>query len=411
MYAGRREKETAKSRSRPVCVGRAVESPLPGRTDGKEADFMPRRGENIRKRKDGRWEGRYVSAAGGSRKMVSVYAKSYGLVRQKLAKAREEEQLRPAAQDGAAHRETDFRTAALEWLQYIRENRKYPTYVKYADIYKRYLSELDRVPLGELDVDRIPAQLTLLNSRESTSLKRSVYAVLNQIIRYCRQEYGIRLDGCAWDGERVKGKAAQVLNQTEQARLLNVLYTGMDTSKAGILLCLSTGLRLGEVCSLKWTDFDLGNRLLHVNSTVQRICMDGAATRTALYESQPKSGCSIREIPLPDEMVRVVKSIPSCGRYFLKGTGPMEPRTYQNRLKGYLAEAGIPARNFHALRHTFATNCIESGMDTKSLSEILGHAGVQITLNRYVHPSMDAKRQSMNNLLAVYGQIRGQGDV
>lgn len=194
----------------------------------------------------------------------------------------------------------------------------------------------------------------------------------------------------------------------EQSRLFHVLCSEIDVFKMGILLCLLTGLRLGEICSLKCSDIDLHTKTLRVNSTVQRIAVDGCGTKTILYENKPKSIYSVREIPLSEGAVRLLKAFPMDGKYFIKGDAPMEPRTYQNKLKSYLRQAGIEHKNFHALRHTFATNCIESGMDAKSLSEILGHANVQITLNRYVHPSIALKRQQMNGLSSIYGQFVGQ---
>ena len=182
----------------------------------------------------------------------------------------------------------------------------------------------------------------------------------------------------------------------------------MDISKAGIFLCLSTGLRLGEICSLKWVDIDQERRLLHVNRTVQRIKSKEGPAKTVLLETAPKSVFSNREIPMPDTLLALLMPFKKAGQeYILCTNKPMEPRTYQNHFKRYLGETKIPNYNFHTLRHTFATNCIDSGMDIKSLSEILGHSNVQITLDRYVHPSMDTKRKYINALSVDYGQLCG----
>lgn len=373
---------------------------------------MGKRGENIRRRTDGRWEGRYTLLALEGKQTYSVYGKSYTEVKEKLVLAKEKAKrnhlLVLSGQDPV--RQDTFEALAMEWLRYIQQKRKYSTYVKYKDIYERYLEQLDKVCMEQLDEDVVNEHLTRLGIKDSQSLRQSVYAVLNQIIRYANRMHGFHLSAYKWEAETEKKKGIEVFNQTEQVRLLSVLYRNTDIYKAGIILCLSTGLRLGEICSLKWQDIDMQMKVLHVNSTVQRITVDGYDTKSILLESGPKSDHSIREIPLSDDIIQLLQSFPSGGRYILNVDRPMEPRTYQYKLKSYLKEAGVQDRNFHALRHTFATNCMESGMDVKSLSEILGHADVKITLNRYVHPSIDIKRYHMNSLSAVYGQKMGRKD-
>ena len=206
-----------------------------------------------------------------------------------------------------------------------------------------------------------------------------------------------------------KSHSIEILNRTEQAKLMQFLHENMDISKAGIVLCLSTGLRLGEICSLKWGDIDQERKLLHVNRTVQRIKSKEGPAKTILLETAPKSVFSNREIPMPDVLLSLLMTFKKTGQeYILCTDKPMEPRTYQYQFKRYLIETKIPAYNFHILRHTFATNCIDNGMDVKCLSEILGHSNVQITLDRYIHPSMDTKRKYINALSDDYGQLCGQ---
>jgi len=126
-------------------------------------------------------------------------------------------------------------------------------------------------------------------------------------------------------------------------------------------------------------------------------------------EGEPKSVFSKREIPLSEDIVTLLAPYHTNSvRYVVNGDRPMEPRTYQNKFHSYLKMAGVEKRNFHILRHTFATNCINSGTDIKSLSEILGHSDVKITLYRYVHPAFETKRQYMNSLSSIYGQMMGQ---
>lgn len=376
---------------------------------GKEK-VMARRGENIHKRTDGRWEGRYMLSTPGGRKSCSVYARTYTKVKEKLAVAKENAKKDSFAIDGEGGGigRKAFGIIAEEWLQYIEKKRKYSTYVKYKKIYEKYLSELAEVPLLNVNVGTVNKKLTLLDMQESAVLKKSVYAVFNQIMKYAAKKYHVHLETFQMEQECEQKRSVETFSQMEQFRLFHVLCSEIDVFKMGILLCLSTGLRLGEICALKCSDIDLHTKTLRVNSTVQRIAVDGCGTKTILYENKPKSIYSVREIPLSEGVVRLLKAFPMDGKYLIKGDAPMEPRTYQNKLKSYLRQAGIEHKNFHALRHTFATNCIESGMDAKSLSEILGHANVQITLNRYVHPSIALKRQQMNGLSSIYGQFVGQ---
>ncbi len=136
--------------------------------------------------------------------------------------------------------------------------------------------------------------------------------------------------------------------------------------------------------------------------------MDGHPTKTVLMETEPKCEYSKREIPLSSAVVDFISKFWNDREYILGGDKPLEPRTMQYRFKKILEEAGLSDKNFHILRHTFSTNCIEGGTDVKSLSEMLGHSDVQITLDRYVHPSMDTKRRYMDSLSGFYGQIYGQ---
>ena len=153
-------------------------------------------------------------------------------------------------------------------------------------------------------------------------------------------------------------------------------------------------MRLGEVCALRWSDINLVEGVLRVQRTVYRI---NYGKRTELVLQTPKSENSIRSIPLTAKMLSVLcrmKDKKDC--YLLTGTErPLEPRTMQYRFRRFLEKNNLALRNYHVLRHSFATRCIEGGMDIKSLSEILGHANVQTTLQMYVHPSMATKRAAM----------------
>ena len=377
---------------------------------------MPRRGDNIRKRADGRWEGRYAAVStDGQKRYLSVYGKTYGEVKEKLAdrmyllSRTDSSDLQASRISGGLQvYDTNFCALMEEWLEEISQSRKYSTYIKYKKLYICHIQPLFTTDkLSRMSNSRIHAQLATLEVSDST--RQSVLAAVKQTLRYVEKEYGYPMPAITGYVLQKKASAIEIMNRTEQARLIQFLHNDMNISKAGIYLCLFTGLRLGEICSLKWDDIDQERGLLRVNRTVQRIESKEGPAKTTLLETPPKSVFSKREIPISDTLLSLLTAFRQEGQeYVLQKNKPMEPRTYQNHFKKYLEGINAPNYNFHILRHTFATNCIDSGMDIKSLSEILGHSNVQITLNRYVHPSMDTKRKYINALSADYGQFCGQ---
>lgn len=181
--------------------------------------------------------------------------------------------------------------------------------------------------------------------------------------------------------------------------LLAYIQDHMSYSNLGILLCLFTGIRLGELCAMLWDDIYLTEKQIYVSKTMQRLRVkETHGNRTEVKILEPKSSSSIRIIPLPESIIGTLEKFSVPGTYVLTGDKNhyIEPRTMQNHFKKILISCGIKDANFHATRHTFATRCIELGFDTKSLSEILGHASVAITMNRYVHPTMALKAENMN---------------
>lgn len=372
---------------------------------------MGRHGENIRKRKDGRWEGRYkvFSETKGRHYYRSVYGHAYDEVKEKLFKARlgitDHQKI---TSDSLT---LLFSRTAEEWLEEIAGKRKHSTYVKYGAVYKAHLAEM----IGPCQISASMAMELQekisehLSQKElSESLEKSICCVVNQILDFANRKYFIYVPSIERPSVKKKKKILQTLLEVEQAKLLEYIYDRPDKFNTAILLCLYTGLRLGELCALQWTDLDFQSMTLTVNRTVQRVAMQGHVSKTILMETDPKSESSKRIIPMTDEVMGILSRLKENHLYVFGKEKPMDPRTMQYRFKMILKMAGIDDRNFHILRHTFATNCVENGMDAKSLSEILGHSDVKITLNRYVHPTMDSKRKQMGMLQDFYGQICGQ---
>lgn len=190
------------------------------------------------------------------------------------------------------------------------------------------------------------------------------------------------------------------------------MFSGLDPMKIGVLCALYMGLRIGEVCALQWRDVLLDQGVVHVRKTMQRVQLEktGDAPATRLTVGRPKTDASIRFIPIPSFLLQPLRRCQKPEDCFVL-TGeerPMEPRLCLSHYKRMLQSAGLKSYTFHALRHTFATRCVESGFDVKSLSEILGHTHVNITLQRYVHPSMEMKKRQMEMLSEHIGASRAR---
>lgn len=385
---------------------------------------LGRHGENIRKRNDGRWEGRYKIFDEDKDKSIyrSVYGHTYGEVKEKLSEAKlsrtycaEKKLLQGSTDRQKKGIETRsvllFSQVAREWLEEITGKRKHSTYVKYDTVYKIHLAE--SIGSCQLSPDTAQELQTKIHdhiSREnlSESLQKSIFCIVDQILDLANRKYQINIPLLKRTPIKPQQKTIWTLSKTEQARLFRCIYHRPDTSKAAVLLCLYTGLRLGELCALQWSDIDVEGMTLTVNRTVQRIAVAGHIKKTTLLETDPKSESSKRTIPLTAEIVKFLIQLKGDQSYVFGGKKPLEPRTMQYRFKKILKIAKVDDRNFHILRHTFATNCVENCMDVKALSEILGHSDVKVTLNRYIHPTMDLKRKQIGMLPDFYGQFCGQ---
>ncbi len=221
-------------------------------------------------------------------------------------------------------------------------------------------------------------------------------AILMQILRFAREQGAIdAMPECPTVTSRQRDTS--VFTMQEQARLEQTLLETDTPFTLGVLLALYGGLRIGEVCGLQWQDFDCKNGTITIRKTVYRITdTDGrSGAKTKVVIGTPKTDCSLRTIPLPTEVFQYLMERRRAGDcYVVTGTTKvMEPRACLSRFKRLLRKAGVSDHTFHALRHTFATRCVEHGVDVKSLSEIMGHSDVKITMQRYVHPSMDAKKK------------------
>lgn len=363
---------------------------------------MSRRGESIYHRKDGLWEARYVKEidVNGKKKYGSVYGHSYREAKEKRQDALDHILL---YQKAPTIRSTTVSHLAQEWLMINRGRLKPSSLQRYQGFVKNHIGP----GLGAVRavyVTTVTIHAFAENRLEVGLAPQSVNAVLvalHSILKYGHRQYGLPLPEFMYLAE--EKKEMRVLDQAEQKRLVDYLLTDMDNYKLGVLTALYTGLRIGELCALRWEDIE--DNCIQVRRTMQRL-KKADGTGTELFIGAPKTGSSIRTIPLPSFLRELIEPcrIGKDGKTYFLAAFPcvvVEPRVMQYRFQKCLKVAGIEKANFHALRHTFATRCVECGFEVKSLSEILGHANVQITLNRYVHSSFELKQANMERLTLI----------
>lgn len=247
--------------------------------------------------------------------------------------------------------------------------------------------------------------LDKLNHGLSQKSIKDMLIVLKMVVRFGEKQGW--LNHVEW---KIKFPANQpkatlpILTKSHQKKLMDYLKDNFTFPNLGILVCLSTGLRIGEVCALKWSDINMDTGLLHVNRTIERIyIVDSDKPHTEIVINTPKTKNSLREIPLSKELVRIFKSLMKVVNkdYYVltNNTKPTEPRTYRNYFNKLLKQLDIPRLKFHGLRHSFATRCIESHCDYKTVSVLLGHADISTTLNLYVHPNEEQKRSCIDKMM------------
>ena len=368
---------------------------------------MPRRGENIYKRSDGRWEARYMVGHKDNGRGIyrSVYADSYREVKEKRDAAVKEfeagkELAQAATGTVAAVSESWIRDSAHTW----KESTKY----RYLDKLRIYiLPEFGDRELSTISTEEIERYLAHLQTEGqpgkeplSASTLGLILTVLKQIAKYA-QKTGMQLRFSPDSISVKRGKGSiSVFSEKEERVLVGHLKQDMDGTGIGVITCLFTGLRIGEICALNCDEINLEERILHVRKTMQRLPDEGGIGKTAVKIDTPKTEASIRDIPFTSELAELIRPFYKPGAYLLSGESRkfVEPRTMEDRFARILKKCGLADVNFHTTRHTFATRCIERGMDAKTLSELLGHASVSTTLDRYVHLSMSHKAESMRKI-------------
>ena len=377
---------------------------------------MARRGENIRKRSDGRWEGRYIKdrSADGKPCWGYVYGATYTEVREISA--------RKKAEYGIYNlNSTDitFSEISEQWLYSVRHGVKESTFSHYQYTLRHYLQPV----FGDFKVSALSekileqgllAVITPANGKQKplgATMAQECLSMLRRICKYAAHFHLIRPLEIMVKLPQKSPKVLLPFTTEEQKKLQSFVMDAPTPRKIGLLLGFQLGLRIGEICGLKWGDFDLSAGTVTIQRTVTRISCGNGHTKVVVQS--PKTRTSRREIPIPKQLLIMLKKLRGCvsnAAWFLSGneSKPTEPRCYRKSIKSYLKQATVRQVRPHALRHTFATTCLQAGCDVKTLSELLGHANANITLQRYVHSDLTRKRREMNRIFSHQVSMRGR---
>jgi transposase len=249
-----------------------------------------------------------------------------------------------------------------------------------------------------------------IESGLSTKSVKDILIVLKMVMKFgVKKEWMTYYE---WDIKyppSSENKVLDVLSVTNHRKILNHIQSHFTFMGLGIYISLSTGLRIGEICALKWSDINVTDGILTVNRTIERIyIIEGEKKHTELVINTPKTKNSCREIPMNKEllgMLKPLKKVVNDDYYILTNDErPTEPRTYRNYYKRLMEKLDIPKLKYHGLRHSFATRCIEVGCDYKTVSVLLGHSNISTTLNLYVHPNMEQKKRCIDKVFKSLGK-------
>jgi integrase len=298
-------------------------------------------------------------------------------------------------------RRKNFRVVTEEWLKYKKNTVKKSTYYNYSYSVEKYLYP----KFADQDITQIKDYNDFIEKLTDTLAPKTVRDIitkLKEIINFYEEEHNTKLNIKKMSLPKMNKKEIQILSNKEKQKLEKYCIEQNSLKSLGILICLNTGLRIGEVCALRWENIDFESKKIHIEKTIERI-YSKEENKTIVIIDTPKSITSVRTIPINSKLYNILKQIRGKSKktdFVLAGSSEhyVEPRNYQYHFKEILKRSKVKKYKFHTLRHTFATNCIEAGMDIKSLSEILGHADVSITLNIYVHSSDKAKRKYLEKI-------------
>lgn len=303
-----------------------------------------------------------------------------------------------------------IREIAAAWKEYKRPYVKQSTMAAYVLILENHIlpafGENDSLPEQSVQafvLQKIDSGLSIKSVKDILIVLKMVmkFGVKNEWMNYF--EWDIKYPTSA------ANKELEVLSVSNHRKILNHIQCHFTFAGLGIYISLSTGLRIGEICALKWSDINVADGTITVSRTIERIYLiEGEKKHTELIISTPKTKNSCREIPMSKEllaMIKPLKKVVNDDFYVLTNDEhPTEPRTYRNYYNGLMTKLDIPKLKYHGLRHSFATRCIEAGCDYKTVSVLLGHSNISTTLNLYVHPNMEQKKRCITKMFKSLGK-------
>ncbi len=303
-----------------------------------------------------------------------------------------------------------IREIALAWERDKQRYVKQSTHAAYALVLANHILPY----FGEYEAlsEKLVQEFVLRKLEAGLSVKtvKDILIVLKMVMKFgVKNEW---MPHCEWDIKYPTTEASkeiEVLTVANHKKILDHIKQNFTFRNLGIYISLTTGLRIGEICGLKWVDIDADKGTITVSRTIERIyIIDGTSRHTELVENTPKTKNSCREIPMSKElltMVKPLKKVVNAEYYVLTNEEkPTEPRTYRNYYHKLMDRLGMPRLKYHGLRHSFATRCIESNCDYKTVSVLLGHANITTTLNLYVHPNMEQKKRCIDRMLKSLGK-------
>lgn len=349
---------------------------------------------NIYCRKDGRYEGRLTRGRhhNGKRRFQYFFGHSRKEVEEKIDFCRNSEQT-----------ETCSKTIGelfAEWYQSIQHRVKESTAANYRmKAEKHVLPAFSTVPVSKMSASAIYA---FVSEKQSCGLSNryisDIIIMMKTFFKYAARTYHFLnpMEGITLP--KLQKTEIELLDEQQQVDLQQYITENPNHTTLGVALSMSMGIRIGELCALQWEDINLEKRILTIRKTIQRIQTPDGMTKTKLIIAEPKSESSKRKIPIPECVFSILKQFKGKRDDYVISDSekPIEPRTMQYRFASILKNAKLPSIHFHALRHMFASNCVKLGFDIKTLSEILGHSKVEITLNKYVHTSFEQKQRYMS---------------
>lgn len=292
-----------------------------------------------------------------------------------------------------------------EWKEEKKKYVKKSTYAAYQLLIQNHIKpyfgdlyEVNEEKIQQFVFDKLDAGL-------SEKTIRDIIIVLKMILKFGIKngylEY-VQID--AKFPSKQEKKDLDVLSKADQKKFMEHLRNNFTFKNLGIFICLSTGMRIGEICGLRWCDVDTAEGVIKVRHTLQRIyIIEGETRHTELLLDTPKTANSVRDIPMSSELLKMLKSLNKVvnENYYVISNDikPIEPRTYRNYYKKLCKQLDLPELKFHGLRHSFATRCIESKADYKTVSVLLGHSNISTTLNLYVHPNKEQKKKTIDKML------------